>query len=489
MSAKLTWALSASRDLTSISDVSSGNQCGCFCPECGAELTAKKGWKNAHHFAHTVDSDCTGGVETAIHLLAKEIIATEMKICLPGTEAIYPFLAPVLKKDLGYIKNQNPFSYLESALKPSQTYYLNPFESSGFELNGLLAKVSEIIPSKSVDIDHVRVEERLENIVPDIIATINGQDVLIEIANTHFIDDTKLKKIRAHAWPTIEIDVSDIGTVDFEEIRSRILFPSDNSKWIFYSKELEHDLATRAEIRLEEMLLEMQYEFLEKKKKIAREEEDRKARAIKAKSDKEEYERADELTGLPKLQGSEKQINWARTARQKRTNRFSHKDKYVQGIRRASEWIKCDKKGQLLYPVPFYFEEIFKEYPCQEALARREPIIPVPVAPFLTPDKPSIYKEPVPFQFSDENNSDCGKCGIKKSVITRNTGRGRVTICLHCLDENNVLDGYEDRKKAMISRLPKNCPACKIGKMVLKELYWEADGIFLYCNNCKEYES
>ena len=60
-------------ELVSIADVESGLKCNCTCTKCGEPLVAKKGEVKDHHFAHSVDSDCSG--ETIKHIMAKQEIA------------------------------------------------------------------------------------------------------------------------------------------------------------------------------------------------------------------------------------------------------------------------------------------------------------------------------------------------------------------------------------------------------------------------------
>lgn len=70
--------------LVHVDDVPNGEACGCTCPECDSKLIAKnKGQHNQHHFAHVGGSDCVGAVESALHLMAKEILSEGKKIMLP----------------------------------------------------------------------------------------------------------------------------------------------------------------------------------------------------------------------------------------------------------------------------------------------------------------------------------------------------------------------------------------------------------------------
>ena len=67
-----------------ISEVVSGEKCGCICPACGEIMIAKKGSKVIHHFAHKSTIECEYGYQTSLHLAAKEIISKSKHICLPA---------------------------------------------------------------------------------------------------------------------------------------------------------------------------------------------------------------------------------------------------------------------------------------------------------------------------------------------------------------------------------------------------------------------
>src|SRR5690606_16981536 len=70
-----------------ISEVPSGLDCGCSCPGCDRRLSAHKGDVLAHHFAHHDPTNCSGGRETALHKLAKQVIAEQGLVALPPVVA------------------------------------------------------------------------------------------------------------------------------------------------------------------------------------------------------------------------------------------------------------------------------------------------------------------------------------------------------------------------------------------------------------------
>src|SRR5690349_237693 len=71
--------------MVSPGDVESGLACGCICPGCEAPLIAKKGDKVVWHFAHE-GAACDNGAETAIHRMAKQILAEERTVALPAVD-------------------------------------------------------------------------------------------------------------------------------------------------------------------------------------------------------------------------------------------------------------------------------------------------------------------------------------------------------------------------------------------------------------------
>ena len=70
----MTYALNAEGKLVHVDSVPNGKACGCFCTYCGEPLQAKQGEKRKHHFSHLSGTECKGGVESMLHLLAKEKI-------------------------------------------------------------------------------------------------------------------------------------------------------------------------------------------------------------------------------------------------------------------------------------------------------------------------------------------------------------------------------------------------------------------------------
>lgn len=167
-----------------------------FCPCCNSELIAKKGKIKIHHFAHKNLKDCCGGLETSLHLIAKEILSKSNVILLPID-----------------FKTNNLFNYKINV------------SDLGIELN----------------YDSVVLEKRVDNIIPDLIVYSNGFPLLIEIKVTHGIDEIKLDKIARINIPLIEI------TIDYEinnnqeiikDVLDIIIFNSTKEKSIIRSPQM-----------------------------------------------------------------------------------------------------------------------------------------------------------------------------------------------------------------------------------------------------------
>lgn len=206
----LTFAPDGEGMLRHVDEVDNGLACGCVCPACGARLIAKQGKNTVHHFAHEGDSDCVKGVETALHLAAKEILARERRMMLP---------------DL--------------------TEQASAKDSSG---RHHLAKRS--ISSKSVSFDTVSAEVWLGGARPDIIATVRGKTLLVEVAVHHFVDEAKLVLLRERGLAAVEIDLS--GMVEgwtWATLTDAVVSNASGKKWLFNprSESLQTEASREAE--------------------------------------------------------------------------------------------------------------------------------------------------------------------------------------------------------------------------------------------------
>jgi|GEM_PF-1808126 len=181
---KMTRAYNEQNWITSIDDVQRGLKCNCTCVDCGAKLIAKKGAVQANHFAHAPDDqktkDCKWSYETELHLLAKEVLNNSKKLTIP-------------------IGNFDPYSF-------------------------------------TLIFDNVDIETPIDNSkrIPDVIGYSKGEQILIEIAVSHFCSTEKTYEYRRLNKNAIEFDFSNFvptsEVITLEEVSD--LFESSNAKWL-----------------------------------------------------------------------------------------------------------------------------------------------------------------------------------------------------------------------------------------------------------------
>ncbi len=179
-----------------------GLQCNCYCPGCGEKLVARLGEKKQKHFSHCGEHcNLESAQQTALHIMAKEIIEEELSLYVPG------------------IKFEREEIY----------------NNRGDELFWELPKEYEYKQGGMVKFDSVELEKKITDIVPDIVVYKNGRPCLIEIAVTHFVDDEKLLKVKRLNIPMFEINISSLHGSAFnkEQLREAIIKQKDTKKWIY----------------------------------------------------------------------------------------------------------------------------------------------------------------------------------------------------------------------------------------------------------------
>ena len=183
--------------MVEVSEVDSGLACSCICPACERPLQARKGKIRSHHFAHDSSAGekiCTAGLETSIHLMAKQILKDDVSLVLPEL---------TIKQTA------------EDAFGRAYTEEMS-VEEAGIK-----------------SFERVELEKRLEDIRPDIIAYIDGSPLLIEVAVTSFVGKEKKQRIQKLRLPAVEID---LGSVSYattkEDLRNLLNSESTKKVWL-----------------------------------------------------------------------------------------------------------------------------------------------------------------------------------------------------------------------------------------------------------------
>jgi hypothetical protein len=161
-----------------ITEVNSGLNSGEYrCPKCKSFLIAKKGDVRIHHFAHYNYENCQGAQETALHLLAKEILLQEKRIGITNRQ----------------YSEQRVF----------------------------------------IEFDDVQQEVRLFNLIIDVLAYYQSNELAIEIKVTHEVDLRKIAVVKEKEIDMIEIDLSNYVNVDLSrEELTHIVIETAPRYWI-----------------------------------------------------------------------------------------------------------------------------------------------------------------------------------------------------------------------------------------------------------------
>lgn len=216
--------------LVHISEVTGGLSCDCTCPKCGERLIAKKGEVNEHHFAHDFSSDCIGAAESALHLLAKEVISQSRELFIPELE----IEASLVGVDGIELHRNN-----------SQSAYILTYEE-------------------------VLVEQAVNDYRPDLTLVLQPKIVLseiyfgmesfidVEVKVTHGVDDEKLDKVISAERPMIEIDVSEADFLMNREALAHWIIYHAPRQWLYHpckerrEKELFNELGLIVEEQAEQ---------------------------------------------------------------------------------------------------------------------------------------------------------------------------------------------------------------------------------------------
>jgi Competence protein CoiA-like family len=182
--------------LTHISGVLSGLACACYCAECGQHLVAKKGDLRRHHFAHSEITACRGGPETVLHLLAKELIRELTNFELP------PYEFQMERRAWG---------------------------------GEVIRHAARVFPGRLVAVDRAEVEAVKPGFVADAILKTSIGPVIIEVAVTHRVERKKLRMLRAHNKPVIEIRLAEgDALLSRADLREKLRRGLTGKFWLFH---------------------------------------------------------------------------------------------------------------------------------------------------------------------------------------------------------------------------------------------------------------
>lgn len=225
--------------LKHISEVENGLKCNCICAACEKKLVARnnEGNKRIHHFAHYESAECKYGVQTSIHLVAKEILEKKGEIKVPKVSV-----------------------FLNEGIEIN--------ERRIFISKGYFENLSE---EKYIKFDNVILEKKLHKFIPDVVAIVDNKKLIIEIAVTHFVGRQKLQKIIDSKISAIEIDLSKIqNNFNINEFEPLIIENIESKKWLHNQYSIEKKL--KLQTKLTTSIVEKNQNEEKRKTKAEREE-------------------------------------------------------------------------------------------------------------------------------------------------------------------------------------------------------------------------
>ena len=186
--------------------VLTGLACGCICPGCAAPLVARNRMTLERHvrpyFAHKQGYGCAGGAETALHKMAKQILADAREIELPAYER------------LGYTNPQHPNMSVVTARVPAERLAYSTVRTA------VWLKEARIRSDAQIQCAHT------------------GRELLVEVRVTSQVTELKRRRVQARDLSMIEIDLSallDDPELSEDRVRQAVLDEVGNRTWVHYA--------------------------------------------------------------------------------------------------------------------------------------------------------------------------------------------------------------------------------------------------------------
>lgn len=195
----------------------SGLSCGCKCASCGVDLQAcSLDGKVSRYFRHdygrmdaydnqkVVDRNCNPNTanETALHLLAKQIVLDEKRVWVPDKTI------SLSEAGIGDLPE-----HISNSVSP---YVLR----------------NECL----IEAEYVELEKHIADFKPDIYIKTSRGELLIEIYVSHRVDEEKRQKAEMYGAAMLEIDLGEYvdASITTEILRDIVVNSKDNKSWKNY---------------------------------------------------------------------------------------------------------------------------------------------------------------------------------------------------------------------------------------------------------------
>ncbi|WP_321299826.1 competence protein CoiA family protein [uncultured Sphaerochaeta sp.] len=184
-----------------IEEAKSGEK-GYTCPGCNDDVIVRKGKKRRAHFSHKSGVTCATGYQTAIHLLAKDILSREKRFRIPDLSDKYAV--------------DGCFTVLVSNRKVVLSFPL----------------------AKTLDLSEASIttEKRLFDRIPDIIINYKDTTLVVEIYVTHKVTEDKIADFREQKISIVEIDLSKQQLFLVSELETLLCDSTNYKTWLYNRK-------------------------------------------------------------------------------------------------------------------------------------------------------------------------------------------------------------------------------------------------------------
>lgn len=231
------WHVPTQRML-SAKDTSRGRSCDCICVACGARLQARQGSTRIWHFAHDEETQCQHAPEAAIHRMAKQMIAERSAVYVPA------------------IQRSRTIRGERDVWRETITVDV--------QIAGLQT-LMDCVQEKNIT--HANLDGGIKR--PDVLATLDGSRLAIEIRNTHAVDFDKQAWLKNQGFSTLEIYVADLASLPSEEItdalNTRLFESAGYSDWLTHVREQDAvDALDRLETQIRDQRREDEQALLAK---------------------------------------------------------------------------------------------------------------------------------------------------------------------------------------------------------------------------------
>ena len=170
-----------------------GLACSCICPGCGSVLISNQGKFRQEYFSHYQSSECAGGYESAIHLMAKQIIDDHKWFVIPEYSKTLSRRMPTDRVLKEHVRAQ----------------------------------------SKRLDFQVVQVEKTVDGLRPDVIGvTQDGIELFIEVYVTHAVSDDKRERYKNKNLIELDLSALSRGIISDEKLFTEAVLSGADRHWI-----------------------------------------------------------------------------------------------------------------------------------------------------------------------------------------------------------------------------------------------------------------